>query len=308
MILVLFTYALWTSVFSLGKIALEYTSPIFFTAARMLFAGVLMTTFLLIWKRGSIKLSLKQLGSLAILGLFSVYLTNICEFWGLQHLSAAKTCFIYSLSPFFAALFSYLHFKEKMTKQKWLGLGIGFCGFIPVLLMQSGSESLFQISSFLSWPVLAIAGAALFSVYGWVLLRMLVKDNEISPITANAISMVIGGLLALAHSYFVDNWSPFPIAKNHLTTVASQIALITFISNIICYNLYGYLLRKYTATFLSFAGLLSPIFASLTGWAILGEKPSPVIFLSTGIVLTGLFIVYRTELRQGYVKKIYKRP
>ena len=66
------------------------------------------------------------------------------------------------------------------------------------------------------------------------------------------------------------------------------------------------MLRRYTATFLSFMGLLSPIFASLTGWLFLGEPISWVIFLSTGIVSIGLWIVYYAELKQGYIQKTVK--
>lgn len=298
---VIMMYATWSSVFSIGKWTLEHAPPLFLTASRMIFAGILLMGFLVLFRRKSLSLTLKQLGSLLILAVFSIYLTNAFEFWGLQHLSAAKTCFIYSLSPFFAAFFSYLHFGEKMTGKKWIGLGIGFLGFLPVLGTQSGSEELFNAVSFLSWPELAIMGAALCSVYGWVLLRLLVKDQEVSPLTANGIGMLFGGVLALIHSYAVESWNPTPIVAGHFAPFLGGTLLMTFISNIVCYNVYGLMLRKYTATFLSFVGLLSPIFASLNSWLVLGEKPSWIIFLSTGIVGIGLWLVYQAELKQGYI-------
>lgn len=300
--IVIFMYGLWSSVFSLGKLALDFSPPVFLTAARMLLAGMLITTYLLLAKRKALKVTFKQFGSLAILGFFSIYLTNVLEFWGLKHLSAAKVCFIYSLSPFFAALFSYLHFGEKINLRKLIGFCIGFIGFIPVLLMQSGAENLFSAYGFISWPELAIMGAAAASVYGWVLLRVAVKD-EISPLTANGISMLIGGTLALFHSFLIDNWTPMPVANGHMLDVAKGILIMTGISNIVCYNLYGYMLKTFTATFLSFMGLLSPIFASCTAWLLLGETPSWVIFMSTGILSSGLFIVYQAELKQGYIQK-----
>ncbi|MCL6756529.1 MAG: DMT family transporter [Candidatus Rhabdochlamydia oedothoracis] len=294
-------YVAWSSVFSLGKLALEHSPPLFLTAFRMLFAAVLILSFLLITKRSSLKLSLKQFASVLLLAFFSIYLTNTLEFWGLQYLSAAKTCFIYSLSPFFAALFSYIHFNEKMNPRKWIGLSIGFIGFIPVLLTQTGSEELLNAFSFFSWPTLAIIGAALSSVYGWVLLRLMVKEQEITPLVANGTSMLFGGLFALIHSYLIEPGAPFPISPLHLTSFIKRVMLITVISNLICYNLYGMFLKKYTATFMSFVGLLSPIFASLNAWLFLGETPSWIIVVSTSIVSTGLWIVYRVELKQGYV-------
>jgi len=299
--LVVVMYATWSSIFSLGKMTLQYAPPLFLTAFRMSLAGLLLLFFFRFVKGTSFKFDRKQWLSLILLAFFSIYLTNILEFWGLQYLSAAKTCFLYSLSPFFAAFFSYLHFKEKMNRNKWLGLSIGFIGFFPVLLTQTGSEELFQAFGFFSWPTLAIMGAALCSVYGWILLRLVVKDQAIAPPVANGVCMLIGGCFAFTHSFFVDSWNPLPIAVGKGLPFLQGALLMTLISNIICYNLYGMLLKRYTATFLSFMGLLSPIFASMTAWLFLGETPSWTIFLSTAIVSLGLWVVYRAELKQGYI-------
>ena len=302
-LIVILMYATWSSVFSIGKMTLEHCPPLFLTASRMLLAGVILLAFMAIKDRFSFKLTLKQLLSFSLLALFSVYLTNAFEFWSLQHLTAAKTCFIYSLSPFFAALFSYLHFGEKINRRKWIGMLIGFAGFIPVLAMQKGSGELLTNLSFLSWPELAMMAAALCSVYGWVLLRLIVKNSTVSPMMANGASMLIGGGFALFHSYLVEGWNPIPVSASSIGPFVQGTLIMTLISNIICYNLYGLMLKRFTATFLSFMGLLSPIFASLNSWFFLGEAPSPLIFLSTAIVSIGLWIIYGAELRQGYIVK-----
>ncbi|HZT35138.1 MAG TPA: DMT family transporter, partial [Nitrososphaera sp.] len=301
--LVVFMYAAWSSIFSLGKIALEHSPPFFLTASRMLLAGLLLLAFLAFKNRASLKLTGKQFFSICLLALFSIYLTNTLEFWSLQQLTAAKTCFIYSISPFFAALFSYLHFGEKMSPRKWAGMLIGFAGLVPVLAMQKGAKEILTSFSFLSWPELAMMGASLCTVYGWVLLRLIVKDSAVSPLLANGASMLIGGLFALLHSSLVESWTPLPFSNSHLTPFIQGTLIMTLISNILCYNLYGLMLKRFTATFLSFMGLLSPIFASLSSWLLLGESPSPVIFFSTGIISIGLWLIYSAELRQGYIQK-----
>lgn len=301
--IVILMYAGWSSIFSLGKMALETCPPLFLTASRMLLAGVLLLSFMLIKNRTAFRLTLKQFLSICALGLFSIYLTNALEFWSLQHLTAAKACFIYSLSPFFAALFSYIHFGEKMNGRKWIGMSIGFIGFIPILASQKGADELLTTISFLTWPELAMMGAALCSVYGWVLLRLVVKDSSVSPMLANGLSMLLGGLMALSHSYLAESWNPLPIFPGAVAPFLQVTLIMTLISNIICFNLYGLMLKKYTATFLSFMGLLSPIFASLNSWLFLNEQPSFTIFFSTGIVSIGLWLIYSAELRQGYINK-----
>lgn len=306
--LVILMYAVWSSMFSLAKLALQHSPPIFLTSARMLIAAALILSYLALIKKSSFKITKKQVFSLALLGLFSMYLTNVLEFWALQYLTAAKTCFLYSLSPFFTAFFSYLYFGEKMNSKKWIGLSLGFAGMIPVLLTQTGSEDLLNVAGFLSWPTLAVVGAVLCSVYGWVLLRLVVKDQEVSPLMASGTSMFFGGMLALIHSFFSESWAPFPVASFHVTPFLGWTLIMAFISNILCYNLYGLMLKRFTATFLSFLGLLSPIFASLHGWIFLNEPFSGVILLSTGIVSIGLWIVYSAELKQGYIVNPSTKP
>lgn len=305
-VVVILMYGLWSSMFSLAKVALAYSPPIFLTSARMLIAGLALLSYLAFTNRSSFNLKKKQILSLALLALFSIYLTNVLEFWALQYLSAAKACFIYSLSPFFAAFFSYLHFGERMNIRKWIGLSLGVVGIIPVLYFQTGAEDLWTAFGFLSWPALAIIAAALFSVYGWVILRLTVKDQMVSPVMANGISMFFGGLLALSHSMLTESWNPLPgflgpVSLENLTPFTCWTLIMTLISNIICYNLYGMMLKKFTATLLSFLGLLSPIFASFHGYFFLNEPLSWTIFLSTALVSLGLWVVYSAELKQGYI-------
>jgi drug/metabolite transporter (DMT)-like permease len=294
---VLLLYSLWSTSFPIGKWLLAFASPVFLTGVRMSFAGILISLFIILKYKRLPNLSKKQWLSLLLLGFLSIYLSNVLEFYGLQSLSAAKTCFIYSLSPFFSALFSYLHFGEKMNKMKWLGMIIGFLGFTPSLDFSS------DFSFRLSTPEVAVMGAAVASVYGWTLLRVVVKDNEISPLVANGFSMLFGGIFALTHSVLTESWNPYPMMPNEWPNLLTGVMAMTVISNFICYNLYGLMLKRYTATFLSFFGLLSPIFASLNAWLLINETPSLKIFISTFIVSIGLWIFYRNELKQGYIKQ-----
>lgn len=297
-------FALWSSVFAIAKGALALASPSFTLALRMLIGGSILLILLLIKDRNALKnLKAKDFLIFSILAVFSVYLSNILEYWGLGSLSASKACFIYSLSPFFTALLSYIHLKEKMTLKKWIGLLIGFAGMIPVLIAKQGAEESLFSGSLFTLPTLALMGAALFGVYGWVILRVVVKDHTTSPLTANTFSMFIGGSLALVHSLFTDAWHPLPVQEGSFGTLLKILLVITLISNVICYNLYGYFLKKFTATFLSFMGLLSPFFAAVYGYFMLGEPILPEILWSSLLVISGMLLVYAEELKQGYLVK-----
>lgn len=302
-------YFIWSLTFPIGKTLVGLSTPIFLTGFRMILAGLVLIGYLAFKRKLPQKFTWRHTISIFLLALLSIYVTNILEFWGLKYLSAGKTCFIYSLSPFIAALLSYFHFGERMTKKKWLGLSIGVLGFIPVILEGSSSEGMSSLFWVFGLPELAIALAAFCSIYGWIILRILVKDKDgISPLYANGSSMLIGGVLALATSFWTDCWNPIPVETGAFPKVLLLTLTMMMLSNLFCYNLYGYLLKRLTATILSFIGLLSPIFTSIHSWIILHEPPSLPIILSTFIVLAGLWLVYEEELKQGYVKPAKKEP
>lgn len=270
----------------------------------MVIAGLILLAFLYLFRRRSFRITKAQILPLSLLALSAVYLTNAFEFWGLQYLTAAKACLIYSLSPFIAAFLSYLQFREKLTKRKVIGLVIGFLGFSPVFLFDSGSEATLGGLLFFSWAEIALILATIFSAYGWVLLRKLGKDEGMSPLMANGSSMLIGGLFALAHSFFSESWAPTPVTEHG--EFLKWVLLIVLVSNLICYNLYGWLLKRFTATFLSFAGLTTPLFAALWGWIMHKESLPWPFFLAIVVVSLGLWLVYSEELRLGYIVRQQK--
>lgn len=298
MIFVILLYALFASVFTIAKTGLQYTQPLFFMGSRMLMAGLVMLAFQYFFCRDKFYFKKEHLWSILRLAAFNIYLTNALEFWGLKYLTSSKTCFIYSLSPFVAALFSYWMFKEKMTLKKWIGLLIGFLGFFPILLHQTSLEEQTGRFFLFSWAELSVMMAAVSSVYGWILLKQLVKEHRYSPFMANGLSMLLGGSFALMHSMMVENWNPLPVTQ--IWPFLECAVLLILISNLICYNLYGFLLKKFSPTFMSFAGFTTSLFSGLFGWLFLGETLSWPFYLSTIIVFLGLLIFYQEEMKNIY--------
>ena len=302
MFFVILLYALFASVFTVSKTGLQYTEPLFFVGTRMVIAGAIMLAYQFIRHRNQFVFQKKHFWRLFRLAVFNIYLTNMFEFWGLQHLTSFKTCFIYSLSPFVSALLSYMLFEEKMNFKKWGGLAIGFLGFIPILMNETAAEEKLGHLLFISWAEICVIAAAISSVYGWILLKQLVDENGYSPLMANGLSMLVGGAIALVHSSITENWNPLPVT-NTVPFLECALLLI-LISNLTCYNLYGFLLRKFTATFMSFAGFTTPLFTAFFGWLYLGEIVTLPFYISAIIVFSGLLLFYQEELKQGY----YVRP
>lgn len=293
MFLVGLLYFICATTFTISKAALAYVSPLFFTGTRMVSAGILLLGYELYYKQRIIIPRHHWYLFIQII-FFYIYCAYVLDILALAHLTSAKACLLYDLTPFISALFSYLWFVETMTLRKWIGLLIGCLGFIPMFLNNTDFGQLT-----ISWPEITMLGAIISSAYGWILIRQLVKEHEYSSIMVNGVGMLGGGLLALLTSLVVEGWSPAPVKE--LMPFVYYTVLIIIVSNIIFSNIYTVLLKRYTATLLSFAGFTAPLFAALLGWIFLNEKVSWDFFITTFFVLIGLYIFYQEELRQGYI-------
>lgn len=305
MIQILLLYALCASSFTICKSVLLYAKPIFFIGIRMLLSGLLLTTAYwfgktALWVQIKKKcgIAVGQRGSAPVFAkshiwlfiqviLFHVYLAYIFDLWALQYISSFKSCLMFNLSPFIAALFSYYIFAERLSGKRWLGLIIGCMGIIPQLTsIQTADLSV-------ALPDLVMFGAVASSVYGWMLVKKLMHYNySISFI--NGIGMIGGGVLALASSCWIEGVSESPVGD--FWPFLKLLVLIILIINVLFYNLYGLLLKRYSPTLLSFAGFITPFFAAFYGWFFLHESVSWQFFVSLAVVSIGLYLFYQEEL------------
>jgi drug/metabolite transporter (DMT)-like permease len=299
--LVILLFAMFASIFTLQKNALNFSEPFFLVGSRMLLAGIILCVFMTIkdskiWK----KIKLSHAKDLFLLGLLNIYLSNVLEMWGTQTMLSSKVCLLYSLSPFIAALVAALVLKETLSLKKFIGMAIGFLGLLPIIFTQTATEELSGKLFIFTKAELAVIGAVFASVYGWIILKKLISQYNYSPLFANGISMMIGGVLALIQSVVVgESWAPVPVTNYMQFCINAGLMLI--ISNFICYNLYGYLLRTYSATFMSFAGLVTPIFSVFYGWLFLNESVTIYFYVSLLLFAIGLIIFYREEIKGGEV-------
>lgn len=313
MFTVLIMYMLFASTFTLGRVVLEYVNPVFFIAIRMLIAGMMLLGYVYFLKPMQWKYDKRHVYIYIQLIFFHIFCAYNLEFWALQYVTGAKTCLLYNLSPFITALFAYHHFSEKLNVGKWLGLGIGFLGFLPILLSSAPSENQVGTIFSLSLPELALIGSVISSAYGWMVMKRLLHAHY-SPVMANGIGMIGGGVLSLISSFFIEGGPhlkeplvPGSMVKLMTPFLGFKVSSIVFfvvtalllilIANIIGYNLYGFLLKRYSATFLAFAGFMTPLFAALYDWLFLGDVVSWPFFASLCITFIGLYLYYRQELR-----------
>jgi drug/metabolite transporter (DMT)-like permease len=294
MIILFLVYALFASTFTIGQAALKYTQPVFLIAFRMGFAGVLILSYLALFKKKLLKFDAFNFILLTQISIFHIFIPYVTEFWGLQYVGSAKAAILYGITPFVTAIFEKFMFKVPVTRNKLIGLTIGFLGFIPILYTATPKEQLLNAFFRISLPELAILISAISSCYGWILIKKSIVYEKYSPLFANGIGMLGGGFLSILTSFFIEKWNPIP--TTNFGMMFFYIVLMIIIGNVIFYNSYGWLLHKYSATFLSFFGFSIPLFAAFYQWLFFGELVTWQFFLTSAMIAVGLYIFYKDEL------------
>jgi len=295
--LLLLLRGVFASTYTLSKSALFYATPVFTVSIRLLCSAFFLFGVLL-WQKGSFRIDRKDFLIFIIFSFFLFY-SYIPDFMVLPYISSTKWALIYTLAPFCTALFSYLYKSEHMSGIKFLGLGIGFVGILPVLLFDpNGKETLGGLWHF-SWPELVMLLCMVSYSFGWVLARRLIRQKKYKAALVNGTGMFIGGAAGLATSPLAESWAAGPV-NAFWPFCAIMIPLV--LATALAFTLNTYLLQYYTVTFLLFLMFIDPLYVALYGWLFLGEQVSRYFFISVFMLFVGLYLFYKEELKHCYIE------
>jgi drug/metabolite transporter (DMT)-like permease len=292
MFLVVLLYAILASTFVIAKVVLSYSQPFFIIGFRMTLAGILMLGYVYFFRRTHFIIRKKDTWLFLQVSLFHVYLAFVPEFWSLQYLTSSKVNLIYSSTPFIAALLSYFLLSETLGFRKFLGMLIGLFGLIPVFLTQTDIREAAMEFAKISLPELVLLGSVTSAAYAWFIVKKLL-DRGYPLFFINGFAFFCGGILSFVTS--------FCTAERHKILIADfwpflfWTLLLIFISNIIVYNLYGWLIKRFTITFVTTVGFLCPIFGAFYGFFFLHETITWHYFISLLCVTIGLYLFYKQE-------------
>lgn len=306
-------YAIFGLAFTMSKGVLNYAYPLFFVGLRMVLAGFILLGYHVFFKKKPLTIDKRYLSIFAQIAFFHVFVTYAFEFWALEYVSAAKDALFFNLTPFITALLSLVLCKEYLTIRQWLGLAIGFIGFIPMFIAQNGLTDLTKECLKISWPEICILIAVSASAYGWILMQRLVKNTHYDPVFINGMTMLWGGILSYSVAWFME-----PAFFKTITGTVDQsydmgmfawyTAVLILLTNIISYNLYGSLLRVYSATFMALAAGMTPLFTALFDWLLFGEYVTWHFVLTVILVFIGLAIFYSDEFKSPKVESTILPP
>ncbi|MBS4176936.1 DMT family transporter [Lederbergia citrea] len=285
--LVVLTTSLMGSSFTIGKIGLEYATPIMLVALRFLLAGVIMAIIVKCLRIPHPKKGLDWI-RIALIGFFQTAGVMGCIFVSLRTITSGQSAILTFMNPLLVVIFGTLFMKMTYSWRQWIGVIAGFVGVFITL----GAQVNFQLGTLLGF----------LSAISWAIGTLLIKKwgVHINTWVLTAYQMLCGGLILLIGSFLLENPS------FQITTLSITILLwLALMASIVQFAVWFYLLQTGDAGKTSAFLFLAPFFGVLTGWLLLDEMIDWNVILGGVCIFIGIFMVNWTS-KSRYRKKLKK--
>ena len=228
-------------------------------------------------------------------GVLAIGLSNALLFVGQQYATSAVGSIIYSLNPIFTpVLASLLLSDEKLSVRGAGGMLIGLVGV--VLVVHPDPASL--LGGGLVGKAILLA-AATTAALGSVLIRR--SDASITSTVRTAWGLPFSAIMlhamsaATGESVAAVHWTPTALATlGYVSVFAGAVAYIAFFD----------LLDEVGAIRANLIYYVSPVVATLGGWALLGEQISTLTVVGFGVIFVG-FAVLGQETIEAELGRLY---
>ena len=242
---------------------------------RFLLAAVLLWTYLFLFKRKLIQLSLKQILISSALGVFGYSLFSTLYFMSIQGISISLAALLLFTFPIFVNVGAYFFLKEKMTLKQVISLIFATLG-IAILVW----GPLF-INSF-SAVIYALLAAVSYAIYVLVSGRV---QQGVEPLSSSLYVITSAGIaLLLFHQPSFDRLLHFSnyeyLIFLGLATVCTVAPLTLFLAG----------LQRLSSSKASLVVMIEPVVAAVAAWMILDEKLSLAQAAGALLVLFSLFL------------------
>lgn len=237
----------------------------------------------------------RDLGGLALLGFMAVIFSQTTYFYALSKTSVAVAVTLNYTSPFFVMAFSFLLYKEPITRGKMMAL----LGAIAGVTLTSGFIGGGVVRSDMSVPGIV---AGLLSGFGYGLQTIAYKKvgRKYGPIPLNFWTMAFGGIHLAAILTLATGRLPEVFLKMAASPPSTWLLfLLTGLGpGTVAFILFADGINKVDATKGSIMAMAEPVAACLLGYLVLNEKLAVTQIIGVFLVLTSIWAVSIPEAKQ----------
>lgn len=272
---------LWGSSHAVVKTAAIDTPPLLLAALRIAIAAPLLVAMQFLTRRSAIRREDRI--PLVRLSMFGIVASYLFFYTGIRYTLASDTSLLIVGEVIFTAIFAYFLVRERITRNRFIGLVVGTIGAV-VLITGAAGHNTETASNRLLGDVLVLACLACESYYTVRGAAYLERNDAIS-------------LLAWVNSASLVVWIPFIIyyaSTGALAAMTTDAWLATIymstITSVLCYFLWFRGVQAVGATVAAVALLFQPVVGATVGITVMGD-PVTLPFIIGGVCIIGALAI-----------------
>uniref|UniRef100_A0A7S0XEC4 EamA domain-containing protein n=1 Tax=Mantoniella antarctica TaxID=81844 RepID=A0A7S0XEC4_9CHLO len=296
-------FFLWGTSMVAMKEVLPVTSPLFVASIRLVPAGALLIAWAALKGRPWPKGGMAWL-AIVVFGLVDGTVFQGCLSEGLQRTSAGLGSVIIDSQPLTVAVLASILYGETLAPAGVFGL---FLGVVGLLLLELPRDALIVLASGDLQQAVGIVTAGVSSegdlwdsgewwmllaaqsmAVGTVMVRWVCK--YVDPVMATGWHMALGGVPLLAYSVSTE-----PEVYQNLGNLGGNeiggLLYTSLLGSALAYGVFFYFASKGSLTKLSSLTFLTPMFAALFGYLLLGETLDEVQLSGALVTVVGIYLV-----------------
>lgn len=214
-------------------------------------------------------------------GVLSIVFFNYCYFTTIARMNLSAAAILLYTSPIFVMLMSLAFFGERLTGRKLLALLLAFSGCCLVSGIASATASVS-----LGGILLGLGsgfGYALYSIFSRVSLNQGLQSMTITNYTF--LFAAIGG------AFFTDFGQIAAAFSQHGLLLLGFLVLYCIVTTVLPYLLYTTGLSYVENGPASVMASVEPVMATLLGFLVFSEAPTPAAFIGMALVLAALVLL-----------------
>ncbi|MGI9435144.1 MAG: DMT family transporter [Geminicoccaceae bacterium] len=268
---------MWSSAFSVVKLALNDAPPFLILTCRFFVSGVIATS--LAWMLAQrLPTEPRQWIAILILGLCQNSLYLGLNFKAMTLVPAGLAAIIASSAPLMVAFICRLFLGERLGWIGNVGIAIGFAGVLMIMAERiAGGESAFGI-------ILCIIGAAAFASA-----TLIVRGTDLGSglLMIVGLQMLVGSISLAPVVYVLEDLDTVRLTSS----LALAFTYITLAPGVIATLVWFYLVKRIGATHAAAFHFLNPAFGVIIANAMLGELIGMGDVAGVGIIMISILMV-----------------
>lgn len=280
----------WGGTFIAGRVLATAVPATMAAAGRFAIAAALLV--LLAWKveGGLPRLTRRQLVTTFVLGLTGIFLYNLSFLGALARMPAGRTALFVALNPVVTALLMAILFRERLSRQSWVGIFVAFCGAVVIISRGDVLGALRDVgSAFGAGEAMMTAAVVAWAAYTIVGRHALVG---LSPLVATTYAALWGLALLLAAALLEHRAGAAALGGIGWTSLLAMAYLGAF-GTVVAFVWYYQGVKLLGPARTTVFNNLVPVFGVLLATLLLGERITGSMVVGGALVVGGVALTNR---------------